>query len=48
MALDSSKITDDLTGTNDKWSEAVNFFTGYKAPNRSELFDALVGNEEFR
>nr|WSS64761.1 AAWKG family protein [Streptomyces sp. NBC_01177] len=45
MALDSSKITDDLTGTNDKWSEAVNFFTGYKAPNRSELFDALVGNE---
>ncbi|WP_234433394.1 AAWKG family protein [Streptomyces sp. NRRL WC-3549] len=45
MALDSSKITDDLSGTNDKWSEAVNFFTGYKAPNRSELFDALVGNE---
>ncbi|SCE08522.1 hypothetical protein GA0115239_11957, partial [Streptomyces sp. BpilaLS-43] len=45
MALDSSKITDDLTGTNDKWSEAVNFFTGYKAPDRSELFDALVGNE---
>ncbi|MDW4913327.1 AAWKG family protein, partial [Streptomyces californicus] len=45
MALDSSKITDDLGGANDQWAEAVGFFTGYKAPNRNDLFDSLVGNE---
>ncbi|MEV0912784.1 AAWKG family protein [Streptomyces sp. NPDC049967] len=45
MALDSSKITNKLTSANDKWAEAAHFFTGYKAPARSDLFDTLVGNE---
>ncbi|MEU2142692.1 microtubule/TRAF3 and DISC1 binding protein, partial [Streptomyces globisporus] len=46
MALDSSKVVEDLGGgTNDKWAEAVGFFTGFKAPNRNDLFDSLVGNE---
>ncbi|MEU5368347.1 AAWKG family protein, partial [Streptomyces sp. NPDC005951] len=46
MALDSSKVVEDLGGgTNDKWAEAVSFFTGFKAPNRNDLFDSLVGNE---
>ncbi|MGW0666365.1 AAWKG family protein [Streptomyces sp. NPDC002746] len=45
MALDSSKITNKLTSSNDKWAEAAHFFTGYKPPARSDLFDTLVGNE---
>ena len=45
MALDPSKITSALDGTNDKWAEAISFFTGFKAPPRAELFDTLVGNE---
>ncbi|MFJ5909510.1 AAWKG family protein, partial [Streptomyces californicus] len=45
MALDSSKVVDDLGGSNDKWAEAVGFFTGFKAPKRDDLFDTLVGNE---
>ncbi|MFJ1746197.1 AAWKG family protein [Streptomyces sp. NPDC088116] len=45
MALDPSKITTDIDGTNDKWAEAVKFFTGFKAPPRADLFDTLVGNE---
>ncbi|MFH8885187.1 AAWKG family protein, partial [Streptomyces californicus] len=45
MALDSSKVTEDLGGSNDQWAEAVGFFTGFMAPKRDDLFDALVGNE---
>ncbi|MFJ5225929.1 AAWKG family protein [Streptomyces sp. NPDC088400] len=45
MALDPSKITSALDGTNDKWAEAISFFTGFKAPPRADLFDTLVGNE---
>ncbi|WP_330327790.1 AAWKG family protein [Streptomyces pseudovenezuelae] len=45
MALDPTKITGELTATNDHWHEAVKLFTGYVAPARDTLFDTLVGNE---
>ncbi len=45
MALDPSKVTNDLSATNDRWAEAVKFFTGYPMPARDGLFDTLVGNE---
>ncbi|WP_405725278.1 AAWKG family protein [Streptomyces sp. NBC_00028] len=45
MALDPSKITGDLSATNDHWHEAIKLFTGYVAPARDTLFDTLVGNE---
>ncbi|MFJ3670375.1 AAWKG family protein [Streptomyces sp. NPDC090106] len=45
MALDPTKITGDLTSTNDHWHAAVKLFTGYDAPKREEIFDTLVGNE---
>ncbi|MEU3716698.1 AAWKG family protein, partial [Streptomyces californicus] len=46
MALDSSKVEENLGGgDDDKWAEAVSWFTGFKAPNRNDLFDSLVGNE---
>ncbi|PWI13052.1 microtubule/TRAF3 and DISC1 binding protein [Streptomyces sp. Act143] len=45
MALDPTKITGDLTATNDHWHEAIKLFTGYVAPARDTLFDTLVGNE---
>ncbi|WP_455356639.1 AAWKG family protein [Streptomyces sp. SYSU K217416] len=44
MALDHSKVTTELT-SNDKWAEAVKFFTGYMPPERGTIFDTLVGNE---
>ena len=45
MALDPSKISKDISATNDLWQEAIRFFTGYDAPKRNTLFGSLVGNE---
>ncbi|MEU6483637.1 AAWKG family protein [Streptomyces sp. NPDC046887] len=35
-----------LTSDNDGWRQAVEFFTGYLAPERGKLFDELKGNAD--